>query len=164
MNPHSDSLSTCQMAGARDTGLRCAHFFLIVLLIPSIALDMNEFLTSVASRQSVPDISFYRDQCSHHQHDRQDPKLATLFSNCFPKTLDTTVVRASFNDSFVITGDIDAMWLRDSTNQVLPYVPYVAQDPPLTMLFTGLVRRQLRSVLIDSYANAYNEVPNGNGH
>lgn len=111
----------------------------------------------------------------------KDPRVATLFSNCFPNTLDTTVVRATFNDSFVITGDIDAMWLRDSTNQVLPYVSLVAEEvrllrlstptkspplnsPELVRLFTGLVRRQLRSVLIDSYANSYNMDANGHGH
>ena len=94
----------------------------------------------------------------------KDKKLATLFENCFPNTLDTTVVLASSNDSFVITGDISAMWLRDSTNQVLPYVPFASQDPHLASFLHGLVLRQLRSVRIDSYANSFNEAPNGNGH
>ena len=94
----------------------------------------------------------------------KDKNLATLFQNCLPNTLDTTVVLATSNDSFVITGDIPAMWLRDSTNQVLPYVPFANEDPHLASFLHGLVLRQLRSILIDSYANSFNEVPNGNGH
>jgi uncharacterized protein len=50
-----------------------------------------------------------------------DPNLATLFSNALPNALDTTVFSASANDTFIITGDIEAMWLRDSTNQVGEY-------------------------------------------
>lgn len=55
-----------------------------------------------------------------------DPKLAWMFENCFPNTLDTTVNFRQVNgkpDTFVITGDIDAMWLRDSSAQVVPYLP-----------------------------------------
>ena len=93
-----------------------------------------------------------------------DPDLATIFANCLPNTLDTTIVAASHNDSFVITGDIDAMWLRDSTNEVLPYMAFAAQDPALAAMLHGVVMRQARSVLIDPYANAFNQVANGNGH
>ena len=83
--------------------------------------------------------------------------LANYFANALPNPLDTTVAIADgANDTFVITGDIDAMWLRDSTNQVLPYLPYAADDAPLRAMLCGLVRRQARSVLHDSYANAFN--------
>src|SRR6476661_3785704 len=50
-----------------------------------------------------------------------DKELGWLFENCFPNTLDTTVYHDQLNgkpDTYVITGDIDAMWLRDSTAQV----------------------------------------------
>src|SRR6266404_9726454 len=60
-----------------------------------------------------------------------DPELAWLFENCFPNTLDTTVtVGAHENrpDTYVITGDINAMWLRDSTAQVTPYLPFARED------------------------------------
>ena len=93
-----------------------------------------------------------------------DADLATIFSNALPNSLDTTIVAASRNDSFVITGDIDAMWLRDSTNEVLPYMAFAAADPALADMLHGVVMRQCRSVLIDSYANAFNQVANGNGH
>ena len=62
-----------------------------------------------------------------------DPDIGTMFSNCLPNTLDTAIVSASHNDTFVITGDIPAMWLRDSTNEVLPYMALAADnaDPAL---------------------------------
>jgi len=53
----------------------------------------------------------------------KDKQLAQIFENCFPNTLDSTVIYNSMNqDTFITTGDIQAMWLRDSTNQVLPYI------------------------------------------
>ena len=93
-----------------------------------------------------------------------DPDLGTIFANAFPNTLDTTVTLASANDSFILTGDIPAMWLRDSTNEVLPYMQFAALDDGLRALLHGVVMRQVRSVLLDPYANAYNIGPNGNGN
>lgn len=59
-------------------------------------------------------------------------------------------------DSFVITGDIDAMWLRDSANQLMPYIPYANQDYHLQSLIEGLINRHAKSILIDSFANSFN--------
>ena len=88
----------------------------------------------------------------------KNPELGWLFENCFPNTLDTTVDFSMTNgrpDTYVITGDIDAMWLRDSTAQVWPYLPLMKQDEPLRQLIEGVIYRQTRNIRKDPYANAF---------
>jgi meiotically up-regulated gene 157 (Mug157) protein len=97
---------------------------------------------------------------------RGNPKLAWMFENCFPNTLETTAhyrLKDNEDDTFVYTGDIHAMWLRDSAAQVWPYVKLANSDARLKKLIRGVILRQFKLINIDRYANAFNDGPTGEG-
>ncbi len=92
----------------------------------------------------------------------QNPKLRWMFMNCFPNTLDTTVhYDEATGLTFVYTGDIHAMWLRDSGAQVWPYVDLCQNDEHLRKMLAGVIRQQFTLINIDPYANAFNQGPTG---
>lgn len=84
------------------------------------------------------------------------PKLAELYKNCYPNTLETTAEILADGSTFLYTGDIPAMWLRDSTAQVTHYLPLTKDDPEIRSIIRGLIVRQLAYIRIDPYANAFN--------
>ena len=90
------------------------------------------------------------------------PKLLRMFKQCYVNTLETTTRRLADGTTYIFTGDIPAMWLRDSSAQVRHYLPLAAGDAEIRAIIEGLLRRQYFYIGVDPYANAFNEAANGN--
>ncbi|KAH8429453.1 glycoside hydrolase family 125 protein [Aspergillus melleus] len=107
----------------------------------------------------------------------KDKDLAQLFRNAFPNTLDTTVrwhvdgtssvASKSRRDgsqwqgaqTFIVTGDINAEWLRDSTNQLTGYQALAKKDKKLYSLILGAINTQAEFVIQSPYCNAFQPPP-----
>ena len=121
------------------------------------------------SKRPAPEERLFRSQVIDQKIDevkellKDNPYLGWMFENCFPNTLETTVhyqqTAEGDDDTFVYTGDIAAMWLRDSGAQVWPYVQFCNDDPQLAHVVRGVILRQLKSINLDPYANAFYQDP-----
>src|SRR5690625_5061724 len=94
----------------------------------------------------------------------EDEKIQYMFENCFSNTYETTIRPQEDGTTFIITGDIPAMWLRDSAAQIRPYLLLVQEDEELANIIEGVVLKQIEFINHDPYANAFNSEPNGEGH
>lgn len=93
---------------------------------------------------------------------KENEKLQRTFENCYVSTAKTTTRFMEDGTAYVFTGDIEAMWLRDSSAQVVHYLPFMKEFPILKEMVRGLIARQVKYIHIDPYANAFNEEANGN--
>ncbi len=88
------------------------------------------------------------------------PEAAPFFKGCFLNTIETTVKELDDGSYFVITGDIPAMWLRDSAAQVKPYIRYANEDERLREILKSIIEKHAFYVCLDPYSNAFNSEAN----
>ena len=129
--------------------------------------------TRYASKRPTPEERLFRSNVIEEKIRqvkkllKHSPYLAWMFENSFPNTLDTTVHYTEDSDgtpdTFVYTGDIHAMWGRDSGAQVWPYLQFANKDKNLKKMIKGVILRQFHNISFDPYANAFNRYPDPNG-
>jgi meiotically up-regulated gene 157 (Mug157) protein len=144
---------------------------LAISQLPRFAFAFNGKEKFVSQRRPLKDRKFVSEAVERKIIEAKkmikDEELAWMFENSFPNTLDTTVTATTKDgrpDTYLITGDIDAMWLRDSSAQVWPYLPLMKDDKKLQNMITGVVNRHAFYVLVDPYANAFYNDKKRKGH
>ncbi|WP_423919661.1 glycoside hydrolase family 125 protein [Frigoribacterium sp. 2-23] len=116
------------------------------------------------SRTTAPWITDLVRSATTAVAERTDDRVAAVFARCFADTLESTMTPLDDGTVFVLTGDIPAMWLRDSSTQLTPYLHFADSSPELADLLVAINRRQLDDLAHDPYANAFNSGPTGAGH
>ena len=147
----------------------------LILFILSVLFSIDGFTQNVLTDNNRPPLGarlFHSDAVESKIREitsqLTNRRLSWMFVNCFPNTLDTTVEYLESDkegnpDTFVFTGDIHAMWLRDSGAQVFPYVKLSRHDPHLQRMLAGVLLRQFKCINLDPYANAFNKNSNASG-
>ena len=144
----------------------------IIAALAGIAVSFSAFADGLESQRPEPQDRLFVSEAIEKkivevESQLTNPYLRWMFANCFPNTLDTTVHFGKDGKgryrTFVYTGDIPAMWLRDSGAQVWPYVQFANEDEHLRQMLEGVIRCQFSLINIDPYANAFNDGPTGKG-
>lgn len=112
----------------------------------------------------VPEILLKQAKLLEEKTKERFPALAPLAAQCYLNTIETTVKKCDNGDYFVITGDIPALWLRDSAAQLRPYMPLCGQSEELREIIRGIIRRHAFYVNLDPYSNAFNEIAHPESH
>src|SRR5699024_12351495 len=90
-----------------------------------------------------------------------DEKIRSMVASCFSNTYETTIRPQEDGTTSVITGDIPAMWLRDSAAQVRPYLFVAESDASIADMIQEFIQKKMKLIVHDPYANAFNETAYG---
>ena len=112
----------------------------------------------------IPKILLQKAEELEQKAAKKYPALAPLAKQCFLNTIETTVTQLDDGSYFVITGDIPAMWLRDSAAQLKPYIKYADQDEDLKAILKSVIQKHAFYINLDPYTNAFNSRPLEKGY
>ena len=121
-------------------------------------------LSSIKNKMNVDRFADLFKAVENFENRIEDKDFKKLFHNAFFNTILTTVFFEEDGSAFVITGDIPAMWLRDSAAQVMQYLHFAKECPSVRALVKAVLKKQFAFILTDVYANAFNREANGRGH
>ena len=115
-------------------------------------------------KDMIPKILLQKAEELEQKAAKKYPALAPLAKQCFLNTIETTVTQLDDGSYFVITGDIPAMWLRDSAAQLKPYIKYADQDEDLKAILKSVIQKHAFYINLDPYTNAFNSRPLEKGY